>query len=81
MLTKDLQAVSHDKHMRVFYSAMPVPPDPPSGDEPSEAEKARFHARALRTNAGFVKVERLDGNIGYLRLEVCSCRRGARSTG
>jgi hypothetical protein len=68
-LTKDLQAVSHDKHMRVFYSAEPVPDDPPPDAEPSGADKARFHAMAQRTNAAFVKVERLDGNIGYLRLD------------
>jgi peptidase S41-like protein len=68
-LTKDLQAVSHDKHMRVFYSAEPVPNDPPPDAQPSEAEKARFHTIAQRRNAEFVKVERLEGNIGYLRFD------------
>jgi C-terminal processing protease CtpA/Prc len=68
-LTKDLQAVSHDKHMRVFYRAAPVPDDPPPETAPSAADKARRHAFAQRSNAGFVKAERLDGNIGYLRID------------
>ena len=68
-LTKDLQGVSHDKHMRMFYSAEPVRSDPPPDAPPSEEDKARSHAIAQRFNAGFVKVERLDGNIGYLRFD------------
>ncbi|HEX3761891.1 MAG TPA: S41 family peptidase [Kofleriaceae bacterium] len=68
-LTADLQAISHDKHMRVAYSARPVPDQSPHDGPPTEAERARSHAMAQRTNAAFVKVERLPGNIGYLRLD------------
>lgn len=85
-LTKDLQAVSHDKHMRVFYRAQPVPDDPPPGAAPSAADQARLHTFAQRTNAAFVKAERLDGNIGYLRIdgflppEECGPRAAAAMT-
>jgi hypothetical protein len=52
-LTADLQAVTHDKHMRIFAAfgerAPSGVPQPPS-------------------NAGFVRVDRLKGNIGYIKL-------------
>jgi hypothetical protein len=52
-LTKGLQAISHDKHMRVFYCAEPVPKDPPpEAVPPSAADKARFHTIAQRIHAG-----------------------------
>jgi hypothetical protein len=69
LLTADLQAISHDKHLRVLYRATGVPDDGPHNGPPTEAERARSHAMAQRTNAGFVKIERLPGNIGYLRLD------------
>jgi hypothetical protein len=68
-LTKDLQAVSHDKHMRVFYSSSPIPPDRPDEAPASPEDKAREHVIAARFNGAFVKVERLDGNIGYVRVD------------
>jgi len=59
-LTSDLQAVTHDKHMRVFFNAGP-PPAPPGGAAPA--------APPPRANAGFVRVDRLKGNIGYIKLQ------------
>jgi len=56
-LTADLQAVTHDKHMRVFFNAGP-PPAPAAGAAPP-----------MRANAGFVRVARLKGNIGYIKLQ------------
>ncbi len=56
-LTADLQAVTHDKHMRVFFNAGP-PPAPPAAA-----------AAPPRANAGFVRVDRLKGNIGYIKLQ------------
>ncbi|MEO7729842.1 MAG: S41 family peptidase [Kofleriaceae bacterium] len=69
LMTTDLQAVSHDKHMRMSYSPDPVPNDPPPDAAPSADELARARVRSAQLNGGFVKVERLDGNIGYLRLD------------
>ena len=66
-LQNHLQEVSHDKHLRVTYSAEPLPPQG-EHQEPGPEETAR-ELEFLRTvNFGFEKVERLPGNIGYLDL-------------
>ena len=67
MLTDNLQDVSHDKHLRVVYSAEPVPPDRHES-EPTPEEIERQRAFGARVNFGFEKVERLIGNVGYLDL-------------
>ncbi|QEH38842.1 carboxy-terminal protease [Aquisphaera giovannonii] len=68
-LTDHLRAISKDKHLGVDYSyeAVPVsPPGAPSGPPPEERE--RMKQFAARVNYGFEKVERLEGNVGYLNL-------------
>lgn len=71
-LTKDLQSVSHDKHLRVRFEVEPRPPRPaPPADAqeqrgPSPEELAEFRRDAAKDNFGFVKVERLEGNVGYI---------------
>ena len=67
-LTADLQAVSHDKHMRVIFSPEPIPDRKPDGPPPA-TEVERFRDQMKFWNAGYVKAERLDGNVGYLRLD------------
>jgi hypothetical protein len=63
-LTNHLQEVSHDKHLRVIHSHDPLPgPRPPSAEE-----RQRMRALQGKNNFGFEKVERLDGNVGYLEL-------------
>jgi hypothetical protein len=66
-LTNHLQEVSHDKHLRVNYSFDSIPVrNREEAEPPEEVERWR---RALRArNFGFYKVERLDGNVGYLDL-------------
>jgi C-terminal processing protease CtpA/Prc len=66
-LTTDLQAVSHDKHLRVRFSAQPIPVRK-ERDEPTEEEKAAFSLFNRTVNFGFEKVERMQGNIGYIDL-------------
>jgi hypothetical protein len=67
LLTKDLRAISRDKHLRIFYSKEPLSDrvvfPPPAFFEDQRAEYAR-------RNNGFEKVERLAGNIGYLDLRL-----------
>ena len=65
-LTSHLQDVSHDKHLRVRYRAEKLPPER-ENDEPSKDELEQQRAYAARMNFGFEKVERLPGNIGYLK--------------
>jgi C-terminal processing protease CtpA/Prc len=66
-LTSHLQEVSHDKHLRVRYSAAPIPArEAQARREPSPEERDRFRRSGQRINFGFERVERLPGNVGYL---------------
>lgn len=66
-LTADLQAVSKDKHLRVRFSQQVIPVRK-ERTEPTEEEKAENRWFTKRINFGFEKVERLNGNIGYIDL-------------
>lgn len=66
-LTTDLQSVSKDKHLRVRYS-YDVLPTRSDRREPSAAEVERSKWFNRRVNYGFEKVERMNGNIGYIDL-------------
>jgi C-terminal processing protease CtpA/Prc len=66
-LTADLQEVSRDKHLRVTYSHDPIPEET-GRREPSPEERERFLNYLRTVNFGFEKVERLQGNVGYLDL-------------
>lgn len=54
-----------DAHLRFRYSATPLPRRD-RRDEPSPEEEKRFQEQVRRANAGFDKVERLPGNVGYI---------------
>ncbi len=66
-LTADLQSVSKDKHIRVRFSEEKIPTREPQ-TEPSAEERAMDQWFDRRMNFGFEKVERLQGNIGYIDL-------------
>jgi retinol-binding protein 3 len=66
-LTEDLQSVSKDKHLRVRFSFQPIPVRQ-ERSEPSTEEIANFEKFARRVNFGFEKIERMQGNIGYIDL-------------
>jgi C-terminal processing protease CtpA/Prc len=66
-LTEDLQSVSKDKHLRVRYS-FEVLPIRQKRNEPTAEEITNFQNYLKRINFGFEKVERLQGNIGYIDL-------------
>lgn len=65
-LTEDLQSVSKDKHLRVRYSFNVIPVRQ-KRDEPTEQEKKENEDYMKLLNFGFEKVERLSGNIGYIK--------------
>lgn len=67
LLTEQLRAVSHDKHLGINFMPMPVPDGP---REPSAEDKARFKEQLEQMNCGFRKAERLDGNIGYIKFDM-----------
>lgn len=60
-LTADLQSISQDKHLRVR-----VQPKAAAGKPAPDEDFGRY---AARLNYGFDKVERLEGNVGYLKLQ------------
>jgi len=64
-LTNDLQAVSHDKHLRVRYSFEAIPERGPQR-EPTAEDREQRRRDLTWMNHGFTKVERFSGNIGYL---------------
>jgi hypothetical protein len=66
-LTRDLQAVSRDKHLRLRYHPEPQPPR--EGDMWLDPEViAEYLAGAAQDNYGVQRVERLAGNVGCLQL-------------
>ncbi len=67
MLTDNFQEVSHDKHLRVDFSAARMA-EMPSGPPPADAV-AQYHKEMERVNCGFNKVEILEGNVGYLKFD------------
>ena len=66
-LTGDLQAVSRDRHLEVVYFRGEVPDELPDAEPTADERRARA-ALGQRVNYGFERVERLDGNVGYLEI-------------
>jgi hypothetical protein len=64
-LTKDLQELSHDKHLNVEFSPFKMPPRA----EPTPEEEAGFHRQMEHDNCAFDKVEILPNNIGYVKFD------------
>ena len=65
-LTGELQSVAKDKHLRVMFSAAPLPQRTVARLTP--AEEAREREEGEHLNYGVERVERLQGNIGYIDL-------------
>ncbi|MFL5608499.1 MAG: S41 family peptidase [Gemmatimonadaceae bacterium] len=71
-LTDDLAAVSHDKHLAVRFVARGLPPQRPDTGAPrgpTADETATARRELEESNCDFQKVERLEGNIGYLKFD------------
>ena len=64
-LTTHLREVSKDKHLRILYNPAGI-----AGAQPptTEEERTRRVAAERRGNYGLHRVERLDGNVGYIEL-------------
>jgi retinol-binding protein 3 len=64
-LSKDLNEICKDAHLRVRYSPETLPVRK-ERSEPSAEEVKRQQDFEKYANSGFTKVERLDGNVGYI---------------
>ena len=64
LLTEHLREVSHDKHLGVRFNPMRMPDGPQA---PSPEQIANFRRQMERMNCAFVKVEQLQGNVGYVK--------------
>ena len=73
VLTEDLYAVAHDKHLRVKFSFAPLPAGPPSPPSQEMLNQMR------KENGAIPKVEILDGNVGYMRVNGVPFIEAARS--
>ncbi|HWI64853.1 MAG TPA: S41 family peptidase [Symbiobacteriaceae bacterium] len=63
LVTDDMQSISRDKHMRLR------PQDPSRfAAAPTPENMADFLRRRKQENYGFVKLERLEANVGYMDL-------------
>ena len=66
-LTAQIQELSQDRNLRVFFSAEPLPQLDAKSDPTPEELTLQQHRSSLR-NFDFNRVERLRGNVGYLEL-------------
>lgn len=79
-LTRQMQQVSHDRHLEVVYSREVLPSGP---REPTPEMLAPFRAELEQNNCTFEQVKILPHNIGYLKLNafpdasVCQSRAAA----
>jgi len=66
LLSDHLNSACKDAHLRVRYSATPLPVRA-NRNQPSAEEIAREEKSVRLANSYFEKVERLAGNVGYLK--------------
>jgi|KBSMisStandDraft_5_1062788.scaffolds.fasta_scaffold161963_1 hypothetical protein len=71
-LTDDMFAVANDKHLIVSISFSAAPAGPPGPPSPEELEQIR------KENGAIAKLEILDGNVGYMRVNGAPTLEGSR---
>lgn len=72
-------SVAHDKHLGLSWSPEPLPPLG-AGGEPDPAMLAMHQTMMRRINYAIPKAEVLEGNIGYLRLDLFARAQDAGPT-
>lgn len=76
-LTEALQSVTNDRHLRV--RVRPPEQSELEREDPAEARR-RAAARARERNYGFERVERLEGNVGYVEMRYFDGSEEAKPT-
>ena len=73
-----MRETSHDKHLTLAYSSGVLPPFPVSkAGEPPPSSCADCELRQARaSNYGFERLERLSGNVGYLKFNAFEDQEG-----
>jgi retinol-binding protein 3 len=66
-LSRQLREAANDAHLGVRFSREPIAAGPAAAPTPEDRARARRMAAAV--NFGFERVERLNGNIGYIELD------------
>jgi len=69
LLTTHFRAVSHDLHLNVTFTPVPVP-RPTEDTEQDREDLEDYRKEMARINCGFEKVEILQGNVGYLKFNM-----------
>lgn len=67
-LTANLAEIAKDRHLGVGFSYEPIPVATEQ-KEPTAEDRERMRRMTASQNFGFEKVERLNGNIGYMELD------------
>jgi hypothetical protein len=78
-LTEDIQAVTRDRHIRVRFSAQPIPERADTQQQSAEEIEADKKEQAY-LNYGVERVERLPMNIGYIDLRAFGTAAWASET-
>ena len=65
-LTAEVREISGDRHLRVDFSVPTLPAD--FDAPPTSAQEAATRSQLRRANCAFVRAERVDGNIGVLKV-------------
>jgi Peptidase family S41/N-terminal domain of Peptidase_S41 in eukaryotic IRBP len=69
LLTTHFRDVSHDLHLNVTFTPVPVP-RPTEDTERDREDLEDYRKEMARVNCGFEKVEILQGNVGYLKFNM-----------
>lgn len=75
LLTKQILEIAHDKHLRVRFSSTPFSKQ--AGGPPNAEQQAAQTLQLKKRNYDFERVERLPGNLGYLKLNAFMDPAGA----
>jgi Peptidase family S41 len=69
-LVRDARAVQNDRHLRVAVASQVIPADYDGSRPPGPEQKKQFANEVRRSNFGVTEVKRMEGNVGYVDIEV-----------